>query len=125
VNGKGKEAKRRRTKVRTKHFWDNIDLDLLKLPLLMGLLGFDLGLLVPYWIVSVVKYGFLAVLGLVATQSPLIYLVVKDVYRKSRSKPSVDIYETTTERYEETLQDYISSIKSNRNSNLETTEEES
>lgn len=125
MNGKGKETKRRRIKARTKRFWDDIDIELLKLPLLLGLLGFDLGLLIPYWIVSIVKYGFLAVLGLAITQSPLIYLVVADLYRKSKSKPSMDIYETTTERYEETLQDYISLIKNERSSSLETTEEES
>jgi len=125
VSEKRKEARIRKRKVRVERFWDDFDIELLKLPVLLGLLGFDLGLVLPYFVVSVVNYGFLALLGLVATQSPLIYLVVYDVYRKSRSKPSIDIYETTTVRYEEVLQDYVSSVKSKRDSDYEAAEDES
>lgn len=125
MSEKRKEARIRKRKVRVERFWDDFDIELLKLPVLLGLLGFDLGLVLPYFVVSVVNYGFLALLGLVATQSPLIYLVVYDVYRKSRSKPSVDIYETTTVRYEEVLQDYVSSVKSKRDSDYEAAEDES
>lgn len=125
VSEKRKEARIRKRKVRVERFWDDFDIELLKLPVLLGLLGFDLGLVLPYFVVSVVNYGFLALLGLVATQSPLIYLVVYDVYRKSKSKPSVDIYETTTVRYEEVLQDYVSSVKSKRDSDYEAAEDES
>lgn len=125
MSEKRKEARIRKRKVRVERFWDDFDIELLKLPVLLGLLGFDLGLVLPYFVVSVVNYGFLALLGLVATQSPLIYLVVYDVYRKSKSKPSVDIYETTTVRYEEVLQDYVSSVKSKRDSDYEAAEDES
>ena len=125
MSEKRKEARIRKRKVRVERFWDDFDIELLKLPVLLGLLGFDLGLVLPYFVVSVVNYGFLALLGLVATQSPLIYLVVYDVYRKSRSKPSIDIYETTTVRYEEVLQDYVSSVKSKRDSDYEAAEDES
>jgi hypothetical protein len=118
VDEKRRAKRSRQRKARGSRFLD--ELELFKLPLLLGLLGFDLGLVLPYFVVSVGKYGFWALLGLVATQSPLIYFVVYDVYRKSKSRPSIDLYETTTVRYEEVLEDYVDSVK-----NQETTEEES
>jgi hypothetical protein len=118
VDEKRRAKRTRQRKARGSRFLD--DLELFKLPLLLGLLGFDLGLVLPYFVVSVVKYGLWALLGLVATQSPLIYFVVYNVYRKSKSKPSIDLYETTTVRYEEVLEDYVNSVKNQKN-----TEEES
>lgn len=56
---------------------------LLKIPILMAGIFIELAILLPYFIVLIFRYGVWAVIGLIVSQSPLLYYMLKGFLRRT------------------------------------------
>ena len=80
-------------------------------PLLVGLFGFNAFVLIPVSVMSIARYGVLGFALLIAVESPIFALAIREAWRKWKLMPAVDKWETSEETWKETLDDYVKMVK--------------
>lgn len=86
-------------------------LTILKIPVLMGLFALDISVVMPLCICLIPFHGGWAVVALILSQSPIIYLVLKEAYRQMHMLPMSEAWETSTERWQQLLDEYAKENK--------------
>ncbi|MGB9778783.1 MAG: hypothetical protein ACPLW8_05205 [Candidatus Bathyarchaeales archaeon] len=87
----------------------------LKYPVLLGLLMFDMAVLLPSTFLVGYHFGTVsAVAFFTLTQSPIEYLIIKEIRRLNRLLPMSEAFETSPEKWNMALQEYVSKVKNNQ-----------
>ena len=85
-------------------------LEILKYPVLVALFWIDCAFVLFF-------LGFMSVnlvyglLGLALSQSVVIYLVVKEGYRRAHLLPPSEVWETTSEQWSKTFAEYVEKVR--------------
>jgi hypothetical protein len=82
-----------------------------KIVLLLAALAFDLYTIVPFFISSISVYGLWSVLGLIVTQSPIIYLIAEEIWRQAHMLPPSEAFEISPERWKKSVREYLDLVK--------------
>jgi len=77
----------------------------LELPLKYALLYFDFLLLVLF-LYMIGIYGFYAIIGLIISQTGIIYLIVKEIWRTYHMLPRSEAFETSPEKWKKAFEEY-------------------
>jgi hypothetical protein len=85
-----------------------------KIILLLAALAFDLYTIVPFFVSTIGFYGLWSVLGLIVTQSPLIYLVAEEIWRQAHMLPPSEAFEISPERWKKSVKEYLELVKKKR-----------
>lgn len=85
--------------------------EVLRFPVLLGLLGLDLCTVAPFFVFTIGMYGTYSVLGLIVTQSPIIYLTVQEIRRRDTMLPMSEAWETSREKWLKALEEYTKLVK--------------
>ena len=86
----------------------------LNVPLKVGLFFLNM-LIMLFLLLSIRFYGYYPVLGIILTEAPVAYLVLKEVWRQVHSLPKLDGFELSSERMDEAIQDYVQLVKRRKN----------
>lgn len=78
----------------------------LKYPFLLGLFAFDVSIVIPLCIGSVVWIGAWALVLLFVSQTPVWVLFAMEVRRKLKMLPKSEAWETSPERWQQALEEY-------------------
>lgn len=84
---------------------------ILRIPVLLGLFAIDIIVVLPLGVCSILTYGALGVLILTFSQTPIIYLIVQEVWRMSHLLPKSEAWETSPERWREALKEFVETTK--------------
>jgi len=84
---------------------------LLKIPIFMAGIFIELAILLPYFITLIAQNRALGIIGLIVSQSPLIYYILKDFLRRTNlvMDERGETRDTTT--IEKTLEEYVEMIE--------------
>jgi hypothetical protein len=85
----------------------------LKYPLLFALFSLDLGCVLMPLMFVIPTYGFVAVVALVASQTPVIFLILREAWRQSHLKTPIDRWEISDEQWNATLNEYAEALQEN------------
>jgi hypothetical protein len=80
-------------------------------PILVALFGFNAFVLIPVSVMSIARYGILGFALLIAVQSPIFALAIREAWRKWKIMPAVDKWETSEEIWKEALDDYVKMVE--------------
>ncbi len=92
----------------------------LKWPLLVALFGFNAFAVIPFAVLSIAKFGAIGFILLIAAESPIFILAIREAWRKWNLKPAVDRWETSQEIWNEALNDYVKMLDSKSENNQST-----
>lgn len=79
-------------------------------PLLVALFGFNAFVIIPVSIMSIAKYGVLGFVLVIAAQSPVFALAIREAWRRWKLMPAFDRWEISPEIWKEALNDYIKMV---------------
>jgi len=82
----------------------------LKWPVLFVAAAFEFGWLLPVPIYMIPAYGLWAVALLLLTQTPFIFLAVREVHRRTSMQPKSEEWETPTAKWNRTISEYVKDI---------------
>lgn len=82
----------------------------LKWPVLFVAAAFEFGWLLPVPIYMIPAYGLWAVALLLLTQTPFIFLAVREVRRQTSMQPKSEEWETPTSKWNQTISEYVKDI---------------
>ena len=87
--------------------------DVLTIPIYLMLFAIDMIVLIPLGLAILLPtYRLLGLLILITIQSPIIYLVIKEAYRRSRLPPPLhEGWEVSSKKWNKALEDYIKMVK--------------
>jgi hypothetical protein len=98
-------------RVETRRFYRDF-VEVVQYPVLLGLLAFDLVVVLPSTFVIGYRFGFFTALAFfIFTQSPIQYLIVMEIVRHSMRLPMSEAWETSPEKWQKTVDEYIASSK--------------
>jgi hypothetical protein len=86
----------------------------LNVPLKVALFFLNM-LIMLFFLLSIRYYGYYPVLGIILTEAPVAYLVIKEVWRQVHSLPKLDGFELSPERMDEAIRDYVQLVKRQKN----------
>jgi hypothetical protein len=86
----------------------------LRIILLLAALAFDLYTIVPFLVFTIGAYGLWSILGLIVTQSPIIYLIVEEIWRQAHMLPPSEAFEISPERWKKSVKEYVELVKKKR-----------
>lgn len=89
-----------------------------KYPLLLGLFGFDIFVVIPFLLFSASMFGYTSLLVLAITQSPVIFMIIQEERRKRQTLPMTDRWETSQERWLELLDEYTETVDNKKHDSL-------
>jgi hypothetical protein len=87
---------------------------LLKIPILMASIFIELAIFLPYFITLIAQHSALGIIGLIASQSPIIYYMVREAVRKCNMLPRSEAWETPSQGAEQALEEYVAMLKKQR-----------
>jgi len=88
-----------------------------KIILLLAAFAFDMYTIVPFLISTIGVYGLWSVLGLIVTQSPIIYLIVEEIWRQAHTLPPSEAFEISPERWKKSVKEYLELVKKKKKEN--------
>jgi hypothetical protein len=94
---------------RLREIYDDLS-TVLKWPLLVALFGFNAFFVIPLSVLSIGKYGVVGLGFLFAAESPAIFLVAHEAWRRWQLEPATDRWETSSEKWNEAFNDYVKMI---------------
>jgi len=98
-------------RVGTRRFYRDF-VEVIQYPVLLCLLAFDLVVVLPSTFVIGYRFGFFTALAFfIFTQSPIQYLIVREIVRQSMRLPMSEAWETSPEKWQKTVDEYIASSK--------------
>jgi hypothetical protein len=98
-------------RVETRRFYRDF-VEVIQYPVLLGLLAFDLVVVLPSTFVIGYRFGFFIALAFfIFTQSPIQYLIVREIVRQSMRLPMSEAWETSPEKWQKTVDDYVASFR--------------
>ncbi|RLC85625.1 MAG: hypothetical protein DRJ03_11145 [Chloroflexi bacterium] len=88
----------------------------LKYPVLLALFALDVVVIIPFcFFVGFPQLGLTFGLGvLLASQTPIIYLIAKEIWRQLHMLPMSEAWETTWEQWQEALEYFINLDKNSK-----------
>ncbi len=87
--------------------------EVLRIPVIVTLV-FENMLVTWFWLYAASMYGYYAFLGLVISEAPIIYVVVKEIRRRDSLPPRSEAFEMTTEQMERAIHEYEEMVKRKR-----------
>jgi hypothetical protein len=97
--------------VKTRRFYEDF-IEVIQYPVLLGLLALDLVIVLPSTFIIGYRFGFFTALAFfIFTQSPIQYMIVKEIVRQSMRLPMSEAWETSPEKWQKTVDEYIAASK--------------
>ena len=97
--------------VKTRRFYRDF-IEVIQYPVLLSLLALDLVIVLPSTFIIGYRFGFFTALAFfIFTQSPIQYLIVKEIVRQSMRLPMSEAWETSPEKWQKTVDEYIEGSK--------------
>jgi hypothetical protein len=92
-----------------KETWDVLS-TVLKWPLLVTLFAFNAFVVIPFAVMSITQFGFIGFILLIAVESPLFFLAIREARRQWKIQPAIDRWETSLEKWNEAVNDYVKMV---------------
>ncbi len=99
--------------MRLKRFVDDL-FTVLKYPVLVALFGIDAFVLIPVTVMMIPMIGIAGVGVVLAGQLPAIFFIAREAYRRAKLKSMTDKWETSPEKWAETLDAYVKEANESR-----------
>jgi hypothetical protein len=97
--------------VKTRRFYRDF-IEVIQYPVLLGLLALDLVIVLPSTFIIGYRFGFFTALAFfIFTQSPIQYMIVKEIVRQSMRLPMSEAWETSPEKWQKTVDEYVATSK--------------
>ena len=92
-----------------KETWDVLS-TVLKWPLLVTLFAFNAFVVIPFAVMSMTQFGFIGFILLIAVESPMFFLAIREARRQWKIQPAIDRWETSLEKWNEAVNDYVKMV---------------
>jgi hypothetical protein len=92
-----------------KETWDVLS-TVLKWPLLVTLFAFNAFVVIPFAVMSITQFGFIGFILLIAVESPMFFLAIREARRQWKIQPVIDRWETSLEKWNEAVNDYVKMV---------------
>lgn len=82
----------------------------LSIPLKVGLVFLNM-LVVMFCLFTIRFYGYYPILGIIAAETPIAYLVVGEIWRQVHLLPKMEGFELNSERMDNAIREYVKMVK--------------